>query len=305
MKKDNSIPQVFDPLSTLAEQGIKGLAALSTLGVTHNTKELVMADFDAAHKAQSEYQFVKDAVVAALKALAAADKTATTLITVTRDNLKPTLGSKYSIAWNKVGFVNGSLAVPSTMDGRVSRVKSIELFFGAEPEREIAGVMTSELAADAHDALVTAISDVSKARSDQREKKAARDAAVAVLRQRMQNLYRELKQFLGPDDQRWLEFGFKVPSDVSTPDAPEGLTVAPGGAGEALLSWNHTVHTDRFNVYQEIVGVDAKPVKVASLTETSEELRRLPTGAHVKFYLTAVNSAGESQPSNVVEMVVP
>ncbi len=250
MKKSNAIPPVFDPLSTLAEQGIKGLAALQLiLGVTHNTEELVTADFDAAHKAQSGYQFAKDTVVAALKALAAADKTATTLIKVTRENLKPTLGAKYSIAWNKVGFVNGSLAVPSTMDGRVSRVKSIGLFFEAEPEREIAGVMAGALALAAHDTLVTAISDVGKARSEQREMKAARDAAVAVLRQRMQNLYRELKQFLGPDDQRWLEFGFSVPSDVSTPDAPAGLTVTPGGAGEALLSWDRTVHTDRFHIY--------------------------------------------------------
>jgi hypothetical protein len=45
-------------------------------------------------------------------------------------------------------------------------------------------------------------------------------------------------------------------------------------------------------------------VKVETVTETSKELSGLPTGKHVKFYLTAVNAAGESVPSQTVEVIV-
>jgi hypothetical protein len=65
------------------------------------------------------------------------------------------------------------------------------------------------------------------------------------------------------------------------------------------------VYAERFNIWQQVVGVDAEPVKVETVTEILKGLSGLPTGAHVKFYLTAVNAAGESVPSEIVEVTVP
>jgi hypothetical protein len=44
---------------------------------------------------------------------------------------------------------------------------------------------------------------------------------------------------------------------------------------------------------------------VDTVTKTSTQLTALPTGKHVKYYLTAVNAAGESVPSQTVEVIVP
>jgi hypothetical protein len=303
--KCNRIPVVFAPLSTLTEKSLKGLHSWEAiLRITHNKEADVTADWNSARTTNSEYQFAKDLHKQAARSRKSADKNTAVFITLVRENLKPMLGSSYSIAWNKVGFVNGSLAVPRTTERRLSLMKSIELFFTTQPEREIADVISAVIAKEVHDRLVNAISAADKARSEQRRCKSVRDAAVAVLRLRMQNLYRELKQFLGRDDQRWLEFGFNVPGDVSVPAAPKDLTVVSSATGRALLSWTRGVRVSRYRVARQVVSVDAEPVFVKTVTDTSVHLGDLPSGARVRFYVTAANEAGESLPSETVEIVV-
>jgi len=46
-----------------------------------------------------------------------------------------------------------------------------------------------------------------------------------------------------------------------------------------------------------VVGVDAKPIAVATVTDSDATLTGLPSGKTVNVTVTAVNDAGESQSS--------
>ena len=283
----------------------EGLLAEPDLPIAHTTEADMRAKTESAHAKNMEYYAKAKAFRAAQKTLNQALKKAVLFAQVTRDNLKPKLGSQYSVKWNEVGFVNNTLRLPRTALNAMALVGLMELYLKAHPEAVLPGAVTPELAAEASTTLRTAISGVAHAKVVMREQKALRDEAIADLRQALMLLRRELSMLLEDNDPRWLTFGFNVPADVSVPQAPEGLKVEPGLPGQAMLSWGKPTNTDRFHVFQETVGVDAEPVRVATTSNTSKTLTQLTPGAQVKFYVTAVNAAGESLASRTVEMIVP
>jgi hypothetical protein len=302
----NIIPKAFDALLSFAEKAADGLHSLGVaLGIMHNTETIVRADLTTARTSNNAYQAAKSTRLAATNAQDTADKNAIAFITAARDVLKQTLGSRYSQAWNEVGYISGSLAVPATVDGRLALVKSIELYLTAHPAHEIVPLITHQKAATVYDALNDAISALNTAWSDQREKKNARDAAAVALQERLRNLSRELMQFLSDTDPRWLEFGFNVPADDETPDVPEDLVVLPGSSGHLVAHWPASARADRYRLFKQVVNVDQDFVYVDTITDTSKDMNTFTPGAHVKVRVTAVNEAGESLPSDPVEQVVP
>lgn len=287
----------------IAAEGLHFLEV--TLGVTHNNEAAMREALDLTQKLSDEFQAATVATQDATVAVHEADEKATTLITVSRELLKPKLGSRYSLAWNAVGFYNRTLQVPTRQDRRLSLVASIRGYLEAHPEAEVPGVMTAVLASAAAKELSDAIAALNVAQSTQRQTKAERDNAAKALGTRLRNLFHELKQFLPANDPRWLEFGFNVPADMTVPEAPTVFTVAPGAVGHVYASWEMPKGATRTRLFQQIVGVDAKFVRVDTFKETSTYLGGYTSGAHVKFYITAANGAGESLPSETVEVVVP
>lgn len=275
------------------------------VGLTHIVEAILRGKVDAAKKKNSEYQDTISASLNAQKALDEAFQTALDFSQVMRDHLKPKLGSRYSKAWNQVGFFNATLRLPQSYDGMQGLVGSMGLFLEAHPELNVPAVMTPEIAATIAGAIATAKANVGQANIDGRQKKTGRDKAMADLRQELIFLRRELSMLLTDDDPRWLSFGFNVPSDLTVPEVPEGVAVIPGGAGRALVSWAHAMRADRYHVYKQTVGVDAEPVRVATVRELSTDVGGLVSGSTVKFTVTALNAAGESLDSEVVELVVP
>jgi hypothetical protein len=301
----NPIPSALDDLFALAEKAADGLHSLqTTLGIMHNTEALLRADLDAARSANSSYQAAKTTRLAATDAQNSADEDATAFILAARDSLKGTLGQRYSQAWNEVGF-NASIAVPSTLDGRVSLVKAMELYFTAHAEQEVAARnITHDRAETLHAALSSAVSAVNAAWADQRNKKDARDEAAVALQNRLRKLSRELQQFLGDNDPRWLEFGFNVPADSELPEAPEDLIVAPSASGHLLARWSASPRALRYHVFKQVVGADQGFVYAVTVNDPTADMNTFTPGAHVKVRVAAVNEAGESQPSDAAEAVV-
>jgi hypothetical protein len=301
-----NLSRAFGGITSVAAISLDGLHLLGpTLNVTFNTELVVGGDLDAMLKANNEYQAAKTARLTASDALSAADKQASSFIMVGRDLLKPKLGTRYSQAWNEVGFVNNTLSVPESVALRLALVKSMELYFSAHPEMEQVGTVTHVIAGELYDSLKAAVTAANVARTTMREKKKARDNAAKILSKRMRKLIGELKQVLDDDDDRWLEFGFNVPSDLSVPEAPEDLAVVPGIPGHLMASWGKPTGATRFRIFRQIVGVDAEPVHLETTTETSIDLGGMTAGAHVKLYVTAANAAGEGMPSETTEIVVP
>lgn len=81
----------------------------------------------------------------------------------------------------------------------------------------------------------------------------------------------------------------------TVPAAPTGLT-APSPAKTAVLSWNAVTGSTSYNVYRD-------GTKVATVTTTAYTDATAADGTH-SYYVTAVNSGGESAQSNTVPVLI-
>lgn len=306
MKKE-LIPPAFGETLSLADKSAGGLHSLgAVLPVTHTTEQLVRAITAAAIKANDEYQAAKAARLESARTLAAVDQKSRALILTARDVLKPVLGTRYSQAWNQAGFVTPTLAVPTTMAKRLTRVKLLQTYFAAHPEHEVVNLGVTAAAIGAlHDEFDANINAFGSAKVTQRQAKAAHKAAFAALRAELQKLYRELKVVLAKDDPRWIEFGFRVPADIHVPAAPEGLKLTIGAAGHLVATWADTVNADRFRVYKRLAGSGTEYAPSISTADTSFDLGVFASGARVEVQVRAINAAGGSVPSEPVEIVIP
>ena len=303
----NALPRPLSDLFTLCEKAADGLNTHeSSIGIMHNTEAVLRGNLAAARTANNEFQAAKAARLSATDAQDTADANAVTFITSARDVLKTKLGGSYSQAWAEAGFASNSLAVPATLARRMELLKSLELYLTAHPTHEVAGLgVTHAQAAATHEALSTAVSAVNAARSAQRGKREARDAAEETLRNRLRGLVGELTQLVGDTDERWLDFGFRVPADDRLPEVPSDLILNGGAAGHLVAGWTDTARAERYRVYKQVVGVDNDFVLAKTVTDSDADLNTFTPGAQVRVRVTALNARGESQPSEVVEHQVP
>ena len=303
----NRIPDTLDELFQLAGKAADGLHSLATIiGITHVAEAPMRAGLLASRNAENVYQATLATRLSAAEDQLAEDRGARQFIIKTRDVLKHTLGGRYSQAWNPVGFTHHSLAVPSTLSGRIELLKSMQLFLTANPTLEVAALgVTATAAEDKYGTFTDAATALENAWAAQRAKRELRDAAVKALRTLLRNLIGELTQLISPSDPRWLDFGLNIPADNNIPDVPQDLTVTDGAHGHLLAGWPRPARSERFHVFKQVVGVDPDFVFARTTTDTQADLNTFTTGQHVRVSITAVNTAGESLPCAPVEHVVP
>ena len=220
----NPIPKSVDELFALALAAANGEANHPEIPIMHSTEPVIRAALAAGRTANDEYQAAKSTRLAAAELQSTASTNAVAFITKARDTFKPFLGSRYSQAWNEVGFTNNSLAVPSTLVKRLELVNHIAAYLTSHPEREVPSLeVTAAAATVLFTALDTAITGMNAAWGAQFAERDARDAAAEPLRGLLRGLMDELLQLIGPRDPRWVDFGFNIPDDQTTPDAPPSL----------------------------------------------------------------------------------
>jgi len=112
----------------------------------------------------------------------------------------------------------------------------------------------------------------------------------------MTGLREELGQLIEDDDDRWYAFGFDKPSDPTTPEVPENLTVTPGPAGSGSIFCNCD-DARRADKYRFVVADNAGTKLAEKLAEESEAMfTGLTAGATVKVTVTGFKTGGpESQ----------
>jgi len=304
---NNALPRSLSDLFTLCEKAADGLHTHeSTIGIMHNTETVLRGELTDARTANNQFQAAKSARLSTTDAQDTANANAVQFITAARDVLKTKLGASYSQAWDEAGFASQSLAVPSTLSKRMELLKSLELYFTAHPAHEVAALnVTHAQAATLHEALSTAVSAVNAGRGDQRGKRDARDTTEEALRNRLRGLVGELTQLIGETDERWLDFGFRVPNDGRMPEVPGDLIVNGGAPGHLVADWSDAPRAERYRVYKQVVGVDNDFVLATTVVDSDADLNTFTPGAHVRVKVTAVNARGESQPSEAVEHQVP
>jgi hypothetical protein len=290
-------------LSVKMENGIGRHGAdlgvvLITIGILNNSR--VMAE--ATARGYEEARANKKAAVAAQ---AVADAAVRKFILTARGVLSFYHGQEYSESWGPTGFPNQSTAVPDTMDERETLVRALEGYFANHSMHEVAQLEVTA----AHAALVLAAfsatrSAVRQALTEMAEAKQVRDAAMRDLRRKIRGSIGELAVLMEDDDARWYAFGLNPPSAPATPEVPEGLELANAGNGTVTGSLDGAVRADRYRVFKQIVGVDAEPVPAETVYDPQFMFSGLTAGQRLRVYVTAANEAGESKPSEIVEIVV-
>ncbi len=90
----------------------------------------------------------------------------------------------------------------------------------------------------------------------------------------------------------------------AAPAIPAGLVATPGN-GQASLRWRTADNAAAYNVYYapSPVSVNGTGTRVATITSTSTIVTGLSNGITYYFVVTAVNSSGESLPSDQVSTI--
>jgi hypothetical protein len=306
IRMKNTLPSRFKRLFSVAEDWIKGcILYQAAINLMHFNEPVIAIARTIAKTKDDVYQAAKGLKAAA--STAHSDKTveARALVTVCRDVLKPRLGQRWSAAWAGAGFTT-SLAVPKSSDDLLPLLESLQTYFAANPTHEVADLgATAEAAGTLHGQLSAARTTANACDADVALKKAERDVALTGLRNCGRGLLAELKTLLPGDDGRWRAFGFNPPSAVGLPDVPEGLEVIGSMPQHLFATWESAALAHRYRLYRQIVGVDADFVLVKTVTETESDLNTFTSGQIVRVRVTAVNDAGESLMSEMVEVTVP
>lgn len=304
------LPEKMEELIELAKAMLDGLSQYGPeLGVRKDSMALLQAAVGKVIAAEDSHRAARDTRQILNSTLAHVDGEAQLYLAVARKVLKHYHGADWSAAWAAAGFPNRSTEVPETMAERQQLLGCLRAYFAQHGGHENgpknvtaarAGALTEELGA--------ARKNFAAVLAHAIRHKVSRDAAVVVLRQRLGYLFDELGLLLAEDDPRWHAFGLSPAATASAsaiPTAPELLVAVPGMTGHVNADWARAARATRYRIYRQVMGVEAR-FKLAHVAEEGDvTLNSLPSGAQVRLRITAVNAAGESEPSEPVEVWVP
>ena len=144
---------------------------------------------------------------------------------------------------------------------------------------------------------------VNRTRSARSDASQGRDSAIAQLRWRLRALHSELTLSLSPSDNRWIDFGFRRPSDRRQPAPVSAVELHPGLPGEVRVTWAASPRAKDYRVSRQIVDVDAEPVEIGRFVDREIILQGLPNSKVVRVFVSARNEAGEPSPTTDEIMV--
>ena len=223
-----------------------------------------------------------------------------------RDVLKPFLGRVWGEGWAVAGFKNQTLQLPTALPDLCECLRAVTAYFTNHAAQQNATANVTAATGSQHlTALDAAIQTVSDCRREQRAKREARDAAEIFLQKLMRKVTSELDAVLEPDDVRWLDFIDTMPADTQVPEAVSDLEVESAGPGRLDAEWSPSVRAERYQVEVIETGRDEEFRRVTTTLVPNAELESLTPGVRVKVRVRAVNRAGDSAPSEVVDATVP
>ena len=321
---DNSTPNSYVPLIEHLEDAADGAKTYGTvLGLAHNTEAFIRTDLEALVGKPAGPGGIPPAVPG-LKSLwntartgrviknSAFNQVCTQARSFARTcihSLAPVLGETWNTQWGNAGFTGGSLAIPANP---LTLLQQFRAYFSANPAREtlnIQGVACTAAACDAMEKnLIATETAVNQADTDASTAYSNFQAGLAAGRARLSGLRGELSQLMDDDDDRWYAFGFAKPSDPSTPDVPGTLTVTAGAPGSAVLNpvWPAATRATSYRLTVTLKSDGSEVTnQIVKDCQTALVLDSVTAGTIVDVTVTARNSAGESGPSNAVEIAVP
>lgn len=307
----NPLPTNPAQLRTMGDAIADGLHDLEAIiGVLQHTEVKVRANVADSTAKQLAFAESFSARQGLTQAQTTADNNGRVFIGQTKNVLAATLGGQWSQVWEPTGFPNQSLAIPTTLDERLSLLGSLQAFLVANPTLENAPLnVTAARAGILFNALSDARHDINANLADGAQKKLERNNADTALRVRIRGVIDEIDSLIDDDDPRWYQFGLVPPAYSDAPDAPENLILTAGGSpGEVLVDWSDSARAVSYRVYKKIVGVDADFTLIASPADSDATLAGLPSGQTVQVKVVAVGAAPQnltSPDSETKQIVVP
>ena len=301
---ENRLERSAGRLSTQIKKTLPGVAKYGeALNLPPGCGESLASAANDLEVADNYYLQSRDELTRRHAALKRKFKSCAVFCTLLRELLKPTIGPKYSLSWEAVGFVD-SLRIPITTDGMVMLISAMGSYITAYPEAANASAdITAERAKALHDELVAARTAVAEGRSDCERAFKARAQKIKTGRSRLRSLIDDLEQAMEPLDWSWIEFGLNQPGVKATPEVPENVSVELITPDTAALKWDRPPRAEYYHVHRRIVGVDEQMVLVGSPRDEDFTAENLPANATIEFALSAVNERGESQLSEVITII--
>lgn len=306
----NRLPDSLDDLFTLADDAADGAHQHEDdLPLKQNTEAALAADLAAARGALAAYKAADTALGKSQGAVQVADSNVKAFLPKFKKSMTSALGDAWQTVFGEAGFAAGSLALPATQDDRFAMIQKLEKFLTDHPECQDPRPLVNGTPAKAktlYTALNTARGVANQKETDYGTAIKARDAAEKKLRTRLIGLIGELGQLIADDSSIWYAFGLNAPADPATPGAPlTAPSLTPGTAKTVYSVWGLARRADRYYVYVQIVGVDAAPRRVATVTDRAYTFTDLPSAKTAKISISGVNDAGEGPQSPQVEVAVP
>lgn len=312
--KLNTIPFAREAIIQLTQTALEGAIRVgATVGLVHNTAEDISIDSKALMGApavppapaiagtQGLLEQAEGHLRQARRDYDAAVRAGCVFAGKAIDSFKPALGRTYGPDWQLAGFGRGSISVPKEPTTLLIETRS---FLIANPMREN---VTDGITATAAEAVRLAIQQKRGAYDQLRGAvvvaRGNRNAALKQLRSRLSGLRAELDQLLDDDDENWLVFGFRRPSEGRLPEPVTGLVLAFGAAGQVVATWERATRAESYRVTYRINAIPDE-TDLGLFTAQTAILTGLPTGATVTVDVSAHNTAGESDAATAA-IVVP
>jgi hypothetical protein len=290
----SQIPTALGALRSLAQSAISGCEELEgQLNLMHTTSSIVSASFKKLEDSQQDLDKAGTALTKANADSQALDVAAYNFIQTASRIFKKSLGNQFNSKWEPTGYPNKSTRVPSTADDRMVLVRRIELFLKdnatmENDKQDVTAVFSGKLYQD----IVAARDAATKADTDQDTKKGLRDKAKDDLRSTLQNLTNELELLIENNDPRWKRFGFEIPAQRHTPDAPENVTVNNDIPGKLLVKCDPVPAVEHYRFWIQEIGTTQEPAVVGSSQEPQFLIENLAAGKRFNVFVSAVNSTG-------------
>jgi hypothetical protein len=274
----------------------------AALGVKENTEAALRADLTVATDAHKAFLTADTAKKSVTTSQTVADSNGKAFIASAQRTLSGTLGDRWSSAWEPTGFRDRSLEIPVAIADREVLLGELSKYFSQNPNNGVAA-----RAGALYAALKSARQIVQTANSAAGMAKTLHDTTLEALRHRMHGVIAELSNLLPADDPRWYSFGLNAPNEPQTPDTPDNIVVIAGPPGSRIvyLNWSHARRAERYRVSRQVIGKDPTFMAVVTVTDSAASLNSMPSGATANVRVTAINDAGDSLPSAIVQIVVP
>jgi hypothetical protein len=293
-------------MSDLLAQSLKAIGGAGEVGaglLVINTEALISAERAAFITARDNYQTGKTLLKTKQAVVRSVTLTTRAFVKLTRNVLEKDLGSKYSAAWNALGF-NGSLTIPYSPDRVLVLAEALKAYLTAQPTAQVDDLdITAARAESLVNSLQEAITAANSQRTTVKQLLQTRNTAEATLRKRLRDLILELQQKLGSMDPRWLAFGLNLPGAKHIPSVPANLSAVLIGETAAAIKWEASARAEHYRVWKKVTGVDEEFVAVGSPADLDFTMEELPRNSTIEVAVSAVNNGGESGLSHAVSVV--